>query len=160
MLQRVAGCCSALQRGAVCCREMLPAVKQCTAEARQDARLMGAVVLQCVAVCCSVLQCVAACCSVSHKKFTYGEASYGRRKTGCASDWRCRVAVCCSALQCVAVRCSVLQRNSTYGEAAYGNRKTRCAFDWRCRTTNAVCDAEGKAKNIKVHQYFGQRWAL
>jgi len=39
-----------------------------------------AVVLQCVAVCCSVLQCVAVCCSVL----------------------QC-VAVCCSVLQCVAV---------------------------------------------------------
>ena len=43
-----------------------------------------AVVLQCVAVCCSVLQFVAVCCSVLQ----------------CA-------AVCCSGLQCVAVCCSV-----------------------------------------------------
>ena len=46
-----------------------------------------AVVLQCVAVCCSVLQCVAVCCSVL----------------------QC-VTVCCSVLQCIAVSCSVLQR--------------------------------------------------
>ena len=117
MLQRVAACCSTLQRGAVYCREILPAMKQLTAEARQDAHLMGAVVLQCVAACCSVLQRVAACCSV-------------------------------------------LQRNSTYGEATYGSRKTGCASDWRCCTTNAVCGAEEKGKNIKVHQYFGQRWVL
>jgi len=38
------------------------------------------VLLQCVAVCCSVLQCVAVCCSVLQ----------------CA-------AVCCSVLQCIAV---------------------------------------------------------
>jgi len=44
-------------------------------------------VLQSVAVCCSVLQCVAVCCSVL----------------------QC-VAVCCSVLQCVAECCSVLQR--------------------------------------------------
>ena len=37
-------------------------------------------VLQCVAACCSVLQCVAVCCSVLH-----------------------RVAVCCSVFVCVAV---------------------------------------------------------
>ena len=43
------------------------------------------VVLQCVAVCCSVVQCVAVCCSVM----------------------QCD-AVCCSVLQCVAVCCSVL----------------------------------------------------
>ena len=106
-----------LQRVVVYRTKNLPTVKHHMAEGRQGARLIGAVVLQCVAVRCSALQCVAVCCSV-------------------------------------------LQRNSTYGEAAYGNRKTWCASDWRCRTTNAVCDAEGKAKNIKVHQYFGQRWAL
>jgi len=44
------------------------------------------VLLQCVAVCCSVLQCAAVCCSVLQ----------------CA-------AVCCSVLQCVAVCCGVLQ---------------------------------------------------
>ena len=43
------------------------------------------IVLQFVAVCCSVLQCVAVCCSVL----------------------QC-VAVCCSVLQCVAACCSVL----------------------------------------------------
>jgi len=37
-------------------------MKQLTAEARQDAHLMGAVVLQCVAACCSVLQRVAVYC--------------------------------------------------------------------------------------------------
>jgi len=48
-------------------------------------KLIGrpAVLLQCVAVRCSVLQCVAVCCIVFH----------------------C-VAVCCSVLQCVAVFCS------------------------------------------------------
>jgi len=39
---------------------------------------MKYIVLQCVAVCCSVLQCVAVCCSVL----------------------QC-VAVCCNVLQCV-----------------------------------------------------------
>ena len=64
-------------------------------------RLM--VVLQCVAVCCSVLQCVAVCCSVLQRV---------------AVNYMC---VCCSVvchvkgrrlmlvLQCVAVCCSVLQ---------------------------------------------------
>jgi len=43
-------------------------------------------VLQCIAVCCSVLQCAAVCCIVLH----------------------C-VAVCCRVLQCVAVCCSKFQ---------------------------------------------------
>ena len=50
-------------------------------------------VLQCVAVCCSVLQCVAVCCSVLQ-----GVAAccsvVGRR--------RCVVAMCCSVLQWLA----------------------------------------------------------
>ena len=54
------------------------------------------VLLQCVAVCCSVLQCVAVCCSVLQYVAV------------CCSVLQC-VAVCCSVLQCVAVCCSVLQ---------------------------------------------------
>ena len=46
----------------------------------------GILVLQCVAVCCSVLQCVAVCCNVL----------------------QC-VAVCSHLLECVGVCCSVLQ---------------------------------------------------
>ena len=53
-------------------------------------------VLQCVAVCCSVLQCVAVCCSVLQCVAV------------CCSALHC-VAVCCSVLQCVAVCCTVLQ---------------------------------------------------
>jgi len=49
-------------------------------------------VLQCVAVCCSVLQCVAVCCNVMMT---------ARMLNG----------VCCSVLQCVAVCCSVFQRD-------------------------------------------------
>ena len=54
---------------------------------------MYRVVLQCVAVCCSVLQCVAVCCSdlISTRVRSV------------------HVAECCSVLQCVAVCCSVLQ---------------------------------------------------
>ena len=51
------------------------------------------VVLQCVAVCCSVLQCVAVCCSVL------------RCVAMCCSVLQ-RVAVCHSALQCVAACCT------------------------------------------------------
>ena len=54
------------------------------------------VLLQCVAVCCSVLQCIAVCCSVLQCVAV------------CCSVLQC-VAVCCSVLQCVAVCCSVLQ---------------------------------------------------
>ena len=54
-----------------------------------------AVVLQCVAMRCSVLQCVAVCCSVLECIAM------------CCSVLLC-AAVCCSVLQCVAVRCSAL----------------------------------------------------
>ena len=56
------------------------------------------IVLQCVAVCCSVLQYVAVCCSVL----------------------QC-VAVCCSVLHCVAVRCSVL-----HSKTCKSRRKSYC----------------------------------
>jgi len=55
--QRVAVCCSVLQRVAVC-------VKEKEQERLTSYHLLIGCVLQCVAVCCSVLQCVAACCSV------------------------------------------------------------------------------------------------
>jgi len=54
------------------------------------------IVLQCVAVCCSVLQC-----AVLHKRDT--EAVMNE------SHHMYCVAVCCSVLQCVAVCCIVLQ---------------------------------------------------
>jgi len=55
------------------------------------------VLLQCVAVCCSVLQCVAACGSV----WQYVAV-------------RCIVLQCCSVFQCVAVWCSVLHCVAVY----------------------------------------------
>jgi len=66
------------------------------------------IVMQCVAVCCSVLQCVAVCCSVNlrgtreTRNFCYGSSSI------CCSVMQC-VTVCCSVLQCVAECCRVLQ---------------------------------------------------
>jgi len=47
-------------------------------------------VLQCVAACCSVLQCVAVCCSVLH------------RVAVCYNVVPC-IVVCCSVFVCVAV---------------------------------------------------------
>jgi len=49
------------------------------------------VVLQCVAVCCSVLRC-------DHRAGGMGL----KRCVLCCSMWQC-VAVCCGVLQCVAV---------------------------------------------------------
>jgi len=62
----VAVCCSVLQRVAVRCSAL-----------QREMHIVGhALLLQCVAVCCSVSQCVAVCRSVSQ-----------------------RVALCCSVLQ-------------------------------------------------------------
>ena len=58
---------------------------------------MGKLVLQCVAVCCSVLQCVA-----------NGGKPY-RRRMGMGRLVLQYVAACCSMLQCCAMCCSVLQ---------------------------------------------------
>ena len=58
-------------------------------------------VLQCVAVCCSVLQCVAECCSVMQCDAVL------------CSVVQC-VAVRCSVLQCIAACCSVLQRDAVW----------------------------------------------
>ena len=54
--------------------------------------MLGVVVLQCIAVCCSVLQCDAVCCGVL----------------------QC-VAVYCSVLQCVAVCWSVVRMMGAVG---------------------------------------------
>ena len=72
------------------------------------------IVLQCVAVCCSVLQCVAVCCSVlqclTHWfKIVMKKLSNNRPLSDHTGSVVLRVAVCCSVLQCVAVCCSVLQ---------------------------------------------------
>jgi len=69
-------------------------------------------VLQCVAVCCSVLQCVAVCCIVlqciaNQMKCLTMNSSMNSSVAVCRSVSQC-VAVCCSVLQCVAVCCSVL----------------------------------------------------
>ena len=64
-----------------------------------------AVVLQCIAVCCSVLQCVAVCCSVmplNSEFFVQTSVNHGYVVTVCCSVLQ-RVAACCSVLQCVAV---------------------------------------------------------
>ena len=60
----------------------------------------GEIVLQCVAVCCSVLQCVAVCCTYhSHSVLVVGLVIV----ENAADKGRDSVAVCCSVLQCVAV---------------------------------------------------------
>ena len=69
-------------------------------------------VLQCVAVCCSVLQCVAMCCSVSQYGAVY--CSVLQRVAVCCSAYEQLIAhtlcsVCTHSMQCVAVCCSVLQ---------------------------------------------------
>ena len=106
----VAACCSALQCVAstlrVCCSACVGRVH----------RTRG-VVLQRVAVCCSVLQCVAVCCSVLQC-----EENVSVRCVLCGvsvlilatSDARCCVSVCCSVLQCCAVCCSAMQSVAVY----------------------------------------------
>jgi len=72
--QRIAECCSVLQRDAVCCSDPHGILLSRSKEVMAHAACCS--VLQCVAMCCSVLQCDAACCSVMQ-----------------------RVAACCSVIQ-------------------------------------------------------------
>jgi len=69
------------------------------------------IVLQCVAVCCSVLQCVAVYCIVLQCAAV--DCSAFQCAAVCCSVLQC-VAVCCSVLQCVAVRCSANNEGSHY----------------------------------------------
>jgi len=73
------------------------------------------VLLQCVAVCCSVLQCVAVCCSVLQY-----------------------VAVCCSVLQCVAVCCSVL-KYQTDRQVKRACRSFVASYELHCVADYLVC---------------------
>jgi len=61
------------------------------------------VLLQCVAVCCSVLQCVAMNCIIgmARKKWIIVEVSETEAKNGvvCSLVLLQRVAMCCSVLQ-------------------------------------------------------------
>jgi len=105
VLQRVAACCSVLN-----CVSVVVACTLVGDFAKQ-------ILLQCLAVCCSVLQCVAVCCSVLQRVAAcFGSSclhvGWRLYKTDpvavFCSVLQC-VAVCCSVLQCVAVCCSVLQ---------------------------------------------------
>ena len=86
----------------MCCSVLQCSVLQqlCTA------RLSIEMVLQCVAVCCSVLHCVAVCCIVLHCVAVC--MSWMPVKRDCCSMWQ-SIALCCGMLQHVAVCCSVLQ---------------------------------------------------
>ena len=91
MLQRVAACCSVLQRFAVCSKIYVNP----TLNGFWLTSLMR-FVLHCVAACCSVLQCVAVYRNVFWCILVF------------CSVLQC-VSVCCSVFQCVAVCFSVLQ---------------------------------------------------
>ena len=104
LLQRVTACCSVLHR---CCSVvMCCSVLRLRLNFKQmwvlDPFVHLYIVLQCVAVCCSVLctvsqravlQCVAACCCVPW-------CPPVRRNM---VQWYCRVVACCAVLQCVAI---------------------------------------------------------
>ena len=72
--------------------------------------------LQCIAVYCSVLQCVAVCCSVLQCVATNSVVYCVATNSASVASALERVdvlllqcvAVCCSVFQCVAVCCSVL----------------------------------------------------
>jgi len=89
VLQRVAACCSVLQRMVV-----LP---------------FWSLSLICVAACCSVLQRVAACCSVLQRVAEYGSVAFCSMDAKGLSFRVFCVAACCSVLQCVSACRSVLQ---------------------------------------------------
>ena len=71
--------------------------------------MIGTLLLQCVAVCCSVLQCVTFCRAFCDLWKENGQTlTYKETMIGVFIVLQC-VVVCCSVLQCVAVCCSVLQ---------------------------------------------------
>ena len=108
MLQCVAGCCSALQCGALWrvlqnwahIPSLIMSLKPYGNELQESRETVCCSVLQFVAVCCSVLHCAAVCCSVL--QCVVFCRSQGNSVLKCA-------AVCCSVLLCIAVYCSVLQ---------------------------------------------------
>jgi len=78
----------------------------------------GYIVLQCVAVCCSVMQSVAACCRVLQSVVVHKRGSTGgevvwltMQVTFCCSVLQCVAVcwVCCGVVYCVAACCRVLQ---------------------------------------------------
>jgi len=101
LLQCVAGRCSEMQRGVVCCSVKQPYVFE-DLKAVEQLRSVAVCcsVLQYVAVCCSMLQCVAVRCS----EIQCGAVCCSVKR----SVLQC-VALYCSMLQCGVARCSVLQ---------------------------------------------------
>jgi len=87
-------------------RWMMMSNKSCRRHGSTSRWVMSNIVLQCVAVCCSVLQSNKSChlyeVDISHR-----HTMTGRFAAACCSVLQC--AVCCSVLQCVAVCCTVLQ---------------------------------------------------
>jgi len=63
--------------------------------------------LQCVAVCCSVLQCVAVCCSVGYCNWFIHSPQLTSYMECAGTDMNQALQHTCSVLQCVAVCCSV-----------------------------------------------------
>jgi len=88
---------------------------QCVAALRLPT--LSTLLIQCVAVCCSVLQCVAyvaVCCSVLQRVAVYCSFDECNASAAAASSSSFNIinisdTMCCSVLQCIAVCCSMLQ---------------------------------------------------
>ena len=97
----VAVSCTVLQRVAACCSVLQRVILYCSA-LQLAISPTGTHVLQCVIVCCSVLQRVAACCSVLRYR---PRAPTGTHVSQCRTLYCSvlqRVAACYTVLQCVA----------------------------------------------------------
>jgi len=116
MLQRVAACCSVLQRVYSTMQTVFNSLIMHVSWGISRCVAACCSVFQRVATWCSVLQCVAACCSVLQRVYSTMQAIYRVRVScmlHCAAVC-CNVlqsmlqfgAVCCSDKQCVVVSCS------------------------------------------------------
>jgi hypothetical protein len=111
VLQCVAMCCSVLQCAAahICHVTHWCDVQHLFQDLILQCVAVRCSVLQCVAMCCSVLQCVAVCCRVLqhiHVMWIVQVTWSTFSKTLHSSVLQC-VAVCCSVLQCVVMCCRI-----------------------------------------------------
>jgi len=130
VLQRVAACCSTLQRVAACELVIISSsvvhrccVLQCVA-VRGSGVAVCCNMLQWVAMCCNVLQCVAVRCSALQV---------------CCTVLHC-IAVGCCGLTCIAVCCSALQHatSSLYPPVSRTTSQPHTAASIRMSDTDKV----------------------
>jgi len=109
VLQRVAVCCSVLERVADCQIISFQSAMWTPMQRLNSFMCVAVCVAVCWSMCCSVLQRVAACCSVLEsvaifQMITFPSAMWTPMHR--LDTFMC-VAIYCSVVQCGAVRCSV-----------------------------------------------------